>query len=153
MLSFKISQMPGNILQEIHDLRTKANNAQRMYEQTKFFAEKALNMSVDAYEQALALYTEANAVQLPGVDVEQLLAESNRIKEEVGITVYPQWLEHGWLVYRDFFQSLQNSFNSSRKQIFRDFFSILSWNCMLCVLIRIASSRGVHLIYNHCVEN
>ena len=92
--------MPGNILQEIHDLRTKANNAQRMYEQTKFFAEKALNMSVDAYEQALALYTEANAVQLPGVDVEQLLAESNRIKEEVGITAYPQWLEHGWLVYR-----------------------------------------------------
>ena len=29
---------------------------------------------------------------------------------------------------------------SSRKQIFRDFFLILSWNDMLCVLIRIASS-------------
>ena len=40
-----------------------------------------------------------------------------------------------------FFQSLQNSSNSSRKQIFRDFFLISSWNCMLCVLIRIASSR------------
>ena len=39
-----------------------------------------------------------------------------------------------------FFQSLQNPSNSSRKQIFRDF-SHLSWNCMLCVLIRIASSR------------
>ena len=40
-----------------------------------------------------------------------------------------------------FFQSLQNPSNSSRKQIFRDFFLILSWNCLLCVLIRIASSR------------
>ena len=40
-----------------------------------------------------------------------------------------------------FFQSLQNSSNSSRKQIFRDFFLILSCNCMLCVLTRIASSR------------
>ena len=39
-----------------------------------------------------------------------------------------------------FFQYLQNSSNSSRK-IFNDFFLILSWNCMLCVLIRIASSR------------
>ena len=42
-------------------------------------------------------------------------------------TVWPQWLEHGWLDYRGwfelFFQSLQNSSNSSRKQIFRDFFS------------------------------
>ena len=47
-----------------------------------------------------------------------------------------------WMI-RTFFQSLQNpsSTCSSRKQIFRDFFLILSWNCMLCVLIRIASSR------------
>ena len=41
-------------------------------------------------------------------------------------TVSPQRLEHGWLVYRGwfelFFQSLQNSSNSSRKQIFNDFF-------------------------------
>ena len=60
------------------------------------------------------------------------------------LQVCPQWLEHGWLVYRGwfklFFQSLQNSSISSRKQIFRDFFSYLSWNCMLCVLISIASS-------------
>ena len=54
-----------------------------MYEQTKFFAEKALNMSVDAYEQALDLYSQANAIQIPGVDVDQLLAESERIKNEV----------------------------------------------------------------------
>ena len=37
------------------------------------------------------------------------------------------WFEPGWLVYRGwfelFFQSLQNPSNSSRKQIFRDFFS------------------------------
>ena len=40
-----------------------------------------------------------------------------------------------------FFSPYKFSSNSSRKQIFRDFFLILSWNCMLCVLIRIASSR------------
>ena len=76
-------QLPGDILKEIQELRNKANNAQRMYEQTKFFAEKALNMSVDAYEQALDLYSQANAIQIPGVDVDQLLAESERIKNEV----------------------------------------------------------------------
>ena len=70
-------------MQEIQDLRTKANNAQRLYEQTKFFAEKALNMSAEAYEQALDLYSAANAVQIPSVDVEQLMLESNRIKDEV----------------------------------------------------------------------
>ena len=42
-----------------------------------------------------------------------------------------------WMIRTLFFQSIQNSSNSSRKQIFRDFFLILSWNCMLCVLIRI----------------
>ena len=46
-----------------------------------------------------------------------------------------------WMI-RTLFQSLQNPSNSSRKQIFKDFFFlILSRNCMLCVLIRIASSR------------
>ena len=39
------------------------------------------------------------------------------------------------------FESLQNSYDNSRKRIFRDFFLILSINCMLCVLIRIASLR------------
>ena len=59
-------------------------------------------------------------------------------------TVETQWHEHRWLIYNGWFellfQSLQNSSNSSRKQIFRDFFLILS--CMLYVLIKIASSRG-----------
>ena len=30
---------------------------------------------------------------------------------------------------------------AQKKQKFRDFLLILSWNCLLCVLIRIASSR------------
>ena len=50
-----------------------------------------------------------------------------------------------------FFESLQNSSEISRNQIFRDFFLILPRNCMLCVLIRIASSRRflwVDTIYN-----
>ena len=39
------------------------------------------------------------------------------------------------------FQSPQNPSNSSRRQIFWDFFLILSWNCTLCVLVKIASLR------------
>ena len=82
--------MPGEIMQEIQDLRSKANDAQRLYEQTKFFAEKAHNMSVEAYEQALDLYSQANAIQIPGVDVAQLMAESNRIKDEV-LVIFFSW--------------------------------------------------------------
>ena len=78
--------MPEEIMQEIQNLKTKAMEAQRLYEQTKFFAEKARNMSVEAYEQALDLYSQANAIQIPGVDVGQLMAESNRIKDEVRVT-------------------------------------------------------------------
>ena len=77
--------MPEEIMQEIQNLKTKAMEAQRLYEQTKFFAEKARNMSVEAYEQALDLYSQANAIQIPGVDVGQLMAESNRIKDEVRV--------------------------------------------------------------------
>ena len=51
-----------------------------------------------------------------------------------------------WLVYLGWFErvydSLRNSSDSSRKEIATDFlFFNLSWNCMLCVLIRIALSR------------
>ena len=61
-----------------------------------------------------------------------------------------------WIIRTRFFESLQNSSDISRNQIFRDFFLILSWNCMLCVLIRIASSRRflwVHTIYNCGIED
>ena len=47
-----------------------------------------------------------------------------------------------WMI-RTFFSPYKNSSNSSRKQIFNDFFLILSWNCMLCVLSRIASSHTI----------
>ena len=40
-----------------------------------------------------------------------------------------------------FFDSLRDSSDSSRKQIFLGNFHISSWNCTLCVLFRIASSR------------
>ena len=59
----------------------------------------------------------------------------------------PQWLKHGLLVNHGWFElvfeSLGHSSDNSRKQIFREtFLSVpVYWNCMLCVLIRIASSR------------
>ena len=42
------------------------------------------------------------------------------------VTVEPRWLEHRWLVYHVsfelVFQSLRNSSDSSRKQIFKEIF-------------------------------
>ena len=42
------------------------------------------------------------------------------------ITIEPRWLEHGWLIYHGkfehIFESLRNSSDSSRKQIFRGIF-------------------------------
>ena len=61
-------------------------------------------------------------------------------------TVHLQWLEHQWLVYYGWveivFASLGNSSVSSRKAIFKTIwgnFTYLSWKCMLCLFIRIAS--------------
>ena len=40
-------------------------------------------MSMEAYDEALALYSDATNVDIPAVDIERLLEESKRIKEEV----------------------------------------------------------------------
>ena len=54
-------------------------------------------------------------------------------------TVKPQWLEHGWLVCRGYFELvfefLGNSSDSSRKQIFRDilgFFQLIIKRYVVC---------------------
>ena len=58
-----------------------------------------------------------------------------------------------------FSSTLGNSFHSSRKRIFRKFlrkFSYLSWKDMVCVLIRIASSKQfywVHSTCHYCIED
>ena len=61
-------------------------------------------------------------------------------------TVYPQWLEHGWLVYRRWFklvfQSLQNSSNSSRKEIFMFFFFLFYHGIVCCVYSLESPHRG-----------
>lgn len=75
-------QMPGNIMQEIEELRRKVVETQRLYNQTKEIAEKALNLSTEAYNKALNLYTQATSLHIPGIDVEQLITQSNKIKLE-----------------------------------------------------------------------
>ena len=66
-------------------------------------------------------------------------------------TVKPQWLEHWWLVYRGWFKlffSVPTKFsNSSRKQIFRNFF--LFYHGIVCCVYSLDS----HSTYNRCVEN
>ena len=47
-----------------------------------------------------------------------------------------QWLEHRWYVYHGWFElvseSLGNSYDSSRKQIFRDSFGSFSYEHVYC---------------------
>ena len=75
-------------------------------------------------------------------------------------TVKPECLEHRWLFYHGWFElvfeSLRNSSDSSRKQIFWKKILVLSENCMLCVVIRIALSKRflcIHSTNNYWVKN
>ena len=55
---------------------------------------------------------------------------------KVLFTEKPQWLEHGWLVYHAWtqldFESLVNSTDSSRKQIFRGIVLLYDEMCAVC---------------------
>ena len=62
----------------------------------------------------------------------------------------PMAVYHG--LFKFIFVSIRNFSDSSRKQIEWSFL-ILLWNCMLCVLIRIASLRWVHATYHYFVED
>ena len=72
-------------------------------------------------------------------------AQPEKLKAKTVYTVKPQWLEHGWLVYRGwfelFFQSLQNSSNSSRKQIVNDFY-LFYYEIVCCVYSLESPHRG-----------
>ena len=52
------------------------------------------------------------------------------------LTVEPRWLEHRWLVYHGkfelVFESLRNSSDSSRKQIFKEIFLFYPEIVCLC---------------------
>ena len=65
-------------------------------------------------------------------------------------TVKPQWLKHQWVIYCGWFKPIFESLgNSSRKQIFRVFQGnclILSWSCMLSIILRITSLRQFYNI-------
>lgn len=77
--------------------RTEESN--RLYERTNFTANMALKMSIEAYNEALTLFSDAQNLQLPGVNVQQLMKESNRIKEEVGSGDGSQLLEYCEIIY------------------------------------------------------
>ena len=58
-------------------------------------------------------------------------------------TVHLQWLEHWWLVYRGWFEhvfeSLGNSYDSSRKQIIRDISGKFSYRENVCCVYSLES--------------
>lgn len=59
------------------------NDADRLYNQTRTFAESAKQRAIDAYDEALKLYTDATSIQLPGTDVPALKSNAMLIKREV----------------------------------------------------------------------
>jgi hypothetical protein len=54
-----------------------------LYNQTRTFAESAKQRAIDAYDEALKLYTDATSIQLPGTDVGALKSNAILIKKEV----------------------------------------------------------------------
>ena len=70
------------------------------------------------------------------------IADSNwQHISSVRSTVEPRWLEHRWLVYHGSFLSPYEILPIAQENKYLRNFLILSWNCMLCVPIRIALSR------------
>jgi len=69
-------------------LQSRASDAKEKYEDTRFFAVQALNMSMDAYQAALQLYTDAQSLQIPAVNTQHLTNEANSIKEKVRILYF-----------------------------------------------------------------
>ena len=60
-----------------------------------------------------------------------------------------------WLIRTWFLRPYEILPKAPENKYLWKFFLILSWNCMLCVLIRIASSRRfqyVHSTYHYCIE-
>ena len=77
-------------------------------------------------------------------------------------TVEPQWLEHRWFVYHGLFElvfeSLRNSSDNSRKQIFREIF-LFKYEIVFCVHLLESPHRGdsndctQHTIIVYKIEN
>ena len=61
----------------------RLSKAQELYEQTKTISDQAKQQAQDAYRDSLSIYTEANSLTLPELNVEDFNAASNLIKEEV----------------------------------------------------------------------
>ncbi|KAH3797950.1 hypothetical protein DPMN_151540 [Dreissena polymorpha] len=74
-LARETMQMPQDIKRDIEDLKKRYIQPLALYDRTKFFANKALNMSTEAYNEALDLYSQA-------VSLQQLVLEADIIKKE-----------------------------------------------------------------------
>lgn len=56
-----------------------------LYNQTKELAERALKQATDAYDDSLDIYTDADSINLPYVDIDGLKEDASEIKDEVRV--------------------------------------------------------------------
>ena len=59
----------------------------RLYEQTKGLAERALQQAKSAYDDSLGILTESKSISVPTVDTTSLTEEAEEIKTEVKLVL------------------------------------------------------------------
>ena len=68
-------------------------DAEQLFEGTRNLADKALQEAGEAYKQSLSLYTNADSVVVPKVDVDTLVSEAEDVKTEVKLADCSTYLE------------------------------------------------------------
>lgn len=68
-------------------------DAEQLFEGTRNLADKALQEADEAYKQSISLYTDADSVVVPEVDVDTLVSEAEDVKTEVKLADCSTYLE------------------------------------------------------------
>ncbi|KAI0241520.1 Laminin subunit gamma-1 [Lamellibrachia satsuma] len=74
--------MPTYVADDLGRLQTDVFDAEQLFEGTRNLADKALQEADEAYKQSISLYTDADSVVVPEVDVDTLVSEAEDVKTE-----------------------------------------------------------------------
>lgn len=73
---------PAETARELETLRREVTDGDRLHEQTKAMAERALQQAKDAYDDSLGILTESRSITVPSVDTTSLKDEAQLIKDD-----------------------------------------------------------------------
>ena len=63
-------------------------DAESLYETTKNMADQALRKAQDAYDDSLDIFSTAESIVLPNINVDMMKDDANDIKDEVSKSLY-----------------------------------------------------------------